>query len=191
MARGGSRYGSGRPGWHRKAEHCLRLDVRDLHRRKLLRGGYFGWQWRNAETGKELGSIGITVQEGALKLQFSADGSPCEQLVPLSRTPCNFGGSRLWFRCPRCGQRAAVLFLRRERFACRACAQVVYRSQSEDFIGRTWRRQQRAERNLGANWARPKGMHQRTYQRLLHLIFECEGERDAAIQSYLARLGFR
>src|SRR5215469_2758284 len=36
MGTGGSRFGSGRPGWRRKCEHLLALDVRVLARRGRL-----------------------------------------------------------------------------------------------------------------------------------------------------------
>src|SRR3569623_1860609 len=46
--RGGSRYGAGRPGWRRKCEQSQALDIRQLHRRKLLYpGAWFSWKWTN------------------------------------------------------------------------------------------------------------------------------------------------
>lgn len=37
------------------------------------------------------------------------------------------------------------------------CQRVSYSSQSGDLIDRTWRKQQKLEARLGANWTRPKG----------------------------------
>ena len=188
MGRGGLRIGAGRPGWHIKAEHCLRLDVRDLARRGLLMGGAFSWRWTNTETGEERGAISIAVTSGSVSLHFVCDGSPVQQSVPVERTPCHYGGSRPWFRSPCCHRRVAVLYLRGGRFMCRQCGRVVYASQSDDLIGRTWRRQWKLERRLGENWRRPKGMHHATRSRLLEGIFECERSREDAIAVYLSRL---
>jgi hypothetical protein len=54
------------------------------------------------------------------------------QRVPVTWTPCHFGGFRHWFRCDRCGQRAAKLYLGGDAlFACRRCHGLGYRSQLE------------------------------------------------------------
>jgi len=188
MARGGSRYGAGRPGWHVKAEHCLKLDVRDLARRKLLAGGSFIWSWTKTESGERSGSISIGSFVGSLRLNYTLDGTPMQQTVMLDRTGCNYGGTRPWFRCPRCQQRVGVLFLR-SGFLCRHCGRVAYGSQADDAIGRGWRRQSKIERRLGANWARPKGMHHATHERLLDGIFDCEEHRDMALAGYMVQHG--
>ena len=53
--------------------------------------------------------------------------------VPLCTTPCYFGGRRWWFRCPECGRRCRILYLppKQDRFACRTCHHLTYRSQQE------------------------------------------------------------
>lgn len=71
---------------------------------------------------------------------------------------------------------------------CRHCGQVAYRSQSEDEVGRLWRKQQKAEERLGnTRWARPKGMHLATHERLVQAIIACEVRREAAIGAWLDR----
>lgn len=189
MGCGGSRYGAGRPGWHVKAEHCLKLDVRRLARHKVLAGGMFSWRWTNSYTGEESGSITIYSRPDGLNLSFSQNGQPCGHEVGIVRTACNYGGTRPWLLCPPCGNRVAVLYLRRGRFICRHCAQVVYASQSEDLIGRAWRRQAKLEARLGENWQRPKGMHQATRQKLVTAILQCEELRDRAICDFARRMG--
>jgi hypothetical protein len=188
---GGIRYGAGRPGWHVKAEHCLRLDVRDMARHKLLAGGTYGctWRWTNTATGESSGSISLWVTADAMRLKFTTNELPAQQHVPIDRTACNYGGTRPWFRCPRCDARVAVLYLRGGRFICRRCGSVAYGSQSDDTFGRIWRRQYKLERRLGDNWARPKRMHRRTHERLFDAICECEQARDSALEIALARWG--
>lgn len=188
MAKGGTRYGAGRPGWHRKAESCLRLDVRELARRGMLGGGHFGWHWTNTRTGERVGSISVWVKQHDMELAYSANDKPVAQTIGLERTPCPFGGSRPWLRCGHCHRRVAVVFFGGGRFACRRCNRVVYTSQSEDGIGRGWRRQAKLEARLGENWTRPPGMRQATYKRIRERLFDCEEQRDAALYEFMTRM---
>ncbi len=192
MGTGGSRYGAGRPATHRKAEHCLRLDVRHWHREGALRPGRSGtWQWTNTATGERRGSIGYRVEAGFVALDYSIDGKPAGQTVRMEHTACSYGGTRPWFLCPIRGERVAVLYLRAGRFACRHCQGLAYASQSGDAIDGAWRRQRKAEAKLDANRLRPKGMHQTTHTRLLSVIWECEQRRELALTGYLATLARR
>lgn len=191
MARGGWRWGAGRPGWHVKAENCLRLDVRDLERRKLIGAGTFAWTWRRSDTGEETGSISVIADRSdSLTLRYVTSGKTVSDTIEIERTPCHYGGARPWFRCPRCSRRCAVVYLRAGWFKCRTCARVVYSSQAEDVIGRTWRRQRKIEARLGPDWTRPKGMHHRTRAALLERIFDCEAQREDEIALFLARQGW-
>lgn len=186
MSRGGNRWGAGRPGWHAKAEHCLRLDVRTLAQRNCL-GGSYTWRWTNTDTGETAGSIGITASEHGLRLDYNSAGKPVCERIDLERTACNYGGTRPWFRCPQCHVRAGVLFLRSGRFRCRGCSEVAYSSQSEDAMGRAWRLQRKLERRLGEGYQRLKGMHHATQQRIFDRIMDCEQARDEALCLYVAR----
>ena len=96
-----------------------------------------------------------------------------EYPVTIEWTPCHYGGSRAWFRCPatRCGRRVAVLY-GGEVYACRHCHQLAYESQRERPYRRALSRAQAIVERLGGTWAegvpdRPKGMHHHTYRRLL------------------------
>ena len=187
MGKGGSRWGAGRPALHVKAEHCLKLDVRRWQREGVLRPGCIGsWQWTDSETGERRSSIGFQTNHGSVTLNYSIDGKPQSQTIWLSESACNFGGVRPWFVCPVRRERVAVLYLRAGRFACRDCQRIAYASQSDDLCARMWRRQQKAEAKLGPYWARPKGMHEATRERLLSIIWDCEEQRDGALADYLA-----
>jgi hypothetical protein len=171
-----------------KAESCLRLDVRRLKREGVLdRSFCSSWGW--TRDGKQTGSIGIRpLGRYSVRLEYACDGSPCDQTVGLHYTECNMGGERVWFGCPVCRQRCAVLFMRSRRFACRQCQRLAYASQSEDEAGRSWRAQQKCERKLGTNWQRPKGMHEKTRQRLLDRISVAEMARESALEAFLTRM---
>lgn len=53
-------------------------------------------------------------------------------LVKITRTSCHFGGSRPWFRCILCGNRAGKLYLNEDgsHLFCRECSNLRYRSQA-------------------------------------------------------------
>jgi hypothetical protein len=182
---GGMRWGAGRPGWHVKAEHCKSIDARRWTREGILQGPRSGgWGWWT-DDGEKTGSIGYHCDGNAVTLSYSVGDTSMRQQVPILTTGCNYGGRRFWFGCPHCGRRVAVLYLRARGFACRKCNRVAYASQSEDELGRTWRKQSKLERLLGENWRRPKGMHRATFERLLERITECEGRRDAALLQWM------
>lgn len=179
MSRGGRRAGAGRPGRRVKAEELARIDVRQWARLGLLAPGrQERGTFRMPGCWAELAQIETCAQTGALLLALDSCGGPVRQHVPILATPCTFGGARQWFACPDCGRRVALLYLHRGGFACRPCQDVAYASQSEDIIGRSWRRQRQLEARLGPERTRPKGMHWRTYGRLLWLdLPACELRR--------------
>lgn len=192
MGKGGARWGAGRPGTKAIGEHLHRVDVRIWSRRGYLsEHGHFVWSWSCG--GEPSGSVSVWVRPGeSVTLSFTVGTSGARrtvsQSVRLEQVPCRFGGSRSWFACPCCGRRGAVLYLRSGRFACRTCQRVAYASQSEDLVGRMWRKQRQLEARLGDHWRRPKGMHHRTHKRLLDAIVECESIREQALEQFAARL---
>jgi len=189
MGKGGYRWNAGRPGWHVKAEHCRRIEAGRWAKEGIFNDGRSGgWAWKDADTGETLASIGYRGLGRAVSLNFAVNGQPVNQLITELRTACNYGGSRSWFACPRCRRRVGVLFLRGAAgFMCRHCGRVVYSSQAEDEMGRSWRKQRKAEARLMDGWRRPKGMHRTTRARLLEIIMECEERRDDALATYVAK----
>lgn len=192
MAKGGQRWGAGRPGYKVKGEELKRVDVRMWAKRGLLNSASgFSWSWSRG--GDLAGCIGVYVDsKTALSLRYTATTNDdkrdvCERIA-IAHTACNFGGTRAWFCCPRCPKRVAVLYLRAGRFACRHCQRVAYSSQSEDVLGRTWLKQRKLEARLGNDWQRPKGMRLATYQRLLDRLHDCEERRDTAFSERVGRL---
>jgi hypothetical protein len=192
MGQGGARYGAGRPAHRAKGEQLQRVDVRIWARQGYLsRARAFSWTWNRG--GEPTGSIGVTVvPQSAVRLGYSAtingERRIIDDRVELIYKPCNFGGARPWFQCPRCARQVAQLYMRAGRFACRHCQRVAYSSQAEDVLDRTWRKQERLEAKLGENWRRPKGMRQRTYERLMDGVRDCEERREAAFCIAAARL---
>lgn len=156
------------------------LDVRHWQRRGLLKPGLqFNLQW--GQQGRLTLGIAVRVDEHQVVLAYRYrhdEGSliPVEYSVALDRTPCPFGGQRLWFRCPTegCGQRVAILYQSGTRFACRHCQGLTYPSQRENTIDRNLRRARKISQRLGSlqdslnsSGNKPKGMRWRTYEQLL------------------------
>jgi hypothetical protein len=190
MAKGGLRYGAGRPGWHGKVEHCRNIDVRRFQRENMLRPGSWSWQWRDTETQEVVSSIGIIGAATHMILNYTTEGVSVREHIDITRTPCKLGGSRTWFHCPSCYGRVAKLYLRGGRFACRDCQRLAYASQSEDTLGRLWRQQAKIEAKLAGNWKRPKHMHQSTFERLRRRLWDLEAARDDAFVLAVHRMGW-
>lgn len=107
-------------------ESSLPLDVRRLKRKGCLTpGSVFSWQW--SRNGNVRASIGITVHEDYLLLQYiHKKTEDITQWIYFDRTPCNYGGERIWFRCPSCDRRCAVVYGAGRYFACRKCYNLGY-----------------------------------------------------------------
>lgn len=99
-----------------------------------------------------------------------------EQKIHIERTPCHFGGSRPWFTCPECQHRVGVLVIAGRLFACRKCYSLPYTSQTESRSDRASRRIRKIQKRLGSpEWEnvldlwfpKPKGMHWKTYYRIV------------------------
>ena len=110
--------------------------------------------------------------EGGVIVVFDRHG-PSEHCVALETTPCNLGGERTWFCCPRCGGRTVELHLSGSKLACRHCHKLTYLSQRERAPDRARRRQRkiRALLGMGPNLIvpiteKPKGMRWVTFERL-------------------------
>jgi hypothetical protein len=127
---------------------------------------------------------------------------PCElgsETVRLQSTPCNYGGSRLWFLCPvaECERRCAILYYYGTGLRCRKCCDLIYQCQNEDACSRAFRRakKQRARVSHSIWWRlrnptvtvfpeRPKGMHLKTYER-------AHNEWEASLATGFANLNTR
>lgn len=115
---GGARAGAGRPGYRVKVEECrMSLDIR-----QICLGAKLQLTWPAAPC------FEVDAQPGVIIIAGSVGRERLRQRVPIVQTACHFGGVRSWFECPACGERAARLFFRGTRFACRKCSRLVYSS---------------------------------------------------------------
>jgi hypothetical protein len=137
----------GRDRWssRRIVEDSLQIPVE-----AFLRWGTFSYPsgttrtitWTNSRTGMELGRIEYIVQrdENGIAICFrrqftrpySAEKLVEDFTIPLTFTPCHFGGKRFWFQCC-CGRRVGQLYLPpdQQTLGCRVCLNLIHRSARE------------------------------------------------------------
>jgi hypothetical protein len=162
---------------------CARLDVHELARDGKLTLG---------KRGTLFGSVGFEVMGGPdaqqLVLDFPRRSVSGERLDPVRQTICcywrkaHYGGRYLMFLCSECGRAARVLYARFASayhhiwfFSCRTCAGITYQS----TMGHRWDRSARRIEKLrvrlqwranGTVPVKPRGMHERTDQRILGML---------------------
>ena len=158
--------------WHKKAntDQYKQIDMRYMQRESsLIIGRKASLVWSSQRTGEVTGRIDYEVKHDGVCFSYRARSNPNEEwrpyeyFVPLTHTPCNYGGSRAWFECPHYLKRVAVLYID-ERIACRTCHKF-------NYIKGTWQERDRmykVREKLGWPllkdvyvWQRikPKGMH--------------------------------
>lgn len=128
--------------------------------------------------GKEVASVGLQridffLLEVSYVRRDRAGFSPVECVVQLTTTRCNLGGERFWFYCPNCNRRTGSIFIVGPPFQCRVCLRLRYQSQRESHGMRLLAKAIRLRKRFGGTrdaWSfrsKPKGMHRRTYKRLI------------------------
>ena len=168
-------FGSGRRSGRDVTADYRSLDVRELNRAGVLTPGWCGgWCWyRRSEKRAE---IGIEVTEASVRLRYTlttgGERNDHDDSVGLVRTPCHYGGFRVWFLCPSCARRVAILY-GGAKFVCRHCRDLAYPVQRETDNDRVIRRADTIRKRLGwgagilnpTGW-KPKGMRWATFWRL-------------------------
>lgn len=143
-----------------------RLDVRELAREGFMTPGYT-FPWR-------VGSGAVVHIDVAHDARIYLRRGSFVRTICTQQSKCHFGGERLWWTCPQCGNRCAVLHGDNADFACRACKRLTYATQKERAPDRAFRRANRTRRTLG--WPpgvmhgigpKPLGMRWATFDKLL------------------------
>ena len=168
--------------WNAKSttESQNRIDIRLLKKWGCLKGspisiGACSW----SRNGNETGSIGYWVHSHEyMVLSYrhrsrGGDWKPVEQRIKFDRTPCNYGGYRLWLLCPRCSRRVALIYGAGKYFLCRHCYRLTYASQQEGYPDRMLEKARKIRKRLDKDNGpmdlfplKPKHMHWSTYLRL-------------------------
>jgi hypothetical protein len=183
-------------------EGCKSIDVRRLHRDKLLQPGRrFSWSW--SRNGEPIGNISIETEDDAIVLDYrtrrnGAEWKDIRQRIPITWTACALGGRRPWFICAvyangrYCGRRAAILYAGGDLFACRHCYGLSYASQSESPRDRNLSQAQKVRMRLGGSPSifdtfpeKPPRMHWQRYHRLRARATAAEDRTTALLAEWL------
>jgi hypothetical protein len=191
MSRGGHNWKG-----HGTVETTRSLDVMKLARAGLLSDLHSGvWQWTQGD--ETAATISISGGRQLITLSYrlrSYEGKwqSVEQHVPISWTPCRFGGERPWFVCDvravgvYCGRRVAKLYAGGRLFACRHCYRLCYNVQRVGPMDQAHRHLARLHRKLSADYdgpempppPKPKWMRWKTYSHLVQQIEAGEERLD-------------
>jgi hypothetical protein len=165
------------------AESSLPLDIRKLKRKGCLTPGkWFEWQWTIG--GNVHSSIGAVAHYDHLVLKYTHKKTEdVEQKIYFTWTPCNYGGERIWLRCPYCGRRCAVIYASGKYFACRVCCDLTYETCNETPRDRRFSKTNKLRKRIGAKPGcinplplfKPKGMHYTTWIKIRNQIEHLEG----------------
>jgi hypothetical protein len=171
--------------WQGTVEQSRSIDVLRFHRKGMLAAtGPWLWRWTRARDGTEVGSIGIAGglrgDGAAVRVSYTQTVNGGESIrrdyeVSIERTPCAYGGSRPWFRCPNCGRRSRFLYLTESLFACRLCARLTH-----------WTRRIHRDGGYESGWIEEQ------IDKLMTRMFRARSpKRRAHLQARLERLGER
>lgn len=109
--------------------------------------------WTTTNFGEEHKSsvgVAVTVNDTVYQLRIhytqterdTGEKKDFDYNIPLTSTPCRYGGKRWWFICPwyknnvYCGRRVGTLYKNGDYFACRHCYNLTYHSRN---INRKWK----------------------------------------------------
>ena len=176
------------------------LDVRRLARSGYLEpgvGGVLSWHRR----GQVIAVVKYLAEDSCLSLSYDQPVAGCgyeqgTERVAFAWTRCHLGGKRVWFRCPGCGERRAILYHRAGRFRCRRCHGLSYSSQRESQPDRALRRARNIRVRLGGAADptapfpnRPKYMRQQNYDRVRARAEKLEAAWLCSMGAKAAHLG--
>lgn len=152
-----------------------------------------GWK----QGSQPFGEAGMVLFDQRLHIVYrkrsdgEAQWQDVHEVVELSYTEPHFGGKRLWFLCPHCGRRVAVLYCS-DVVACRKCQHLSYRTEREDAIDRLRSKAAKIKDRLGGDpYQRPKWMHRKTFARLREQYFMVSLDVERRAQERLITVGRR
>lgn len=112
-------------------------------------------------------------QARAIRLDYSFRGKSYAYDVGITTSSCHYGNYRYWFNCPNCNKRVGVLYCA-GLYVCRHCIGANYATQLMQPIDKLFRKVAKIRHRLqwqqgiaNGHGSRPKGMHRKTYDRLV------------------------
>ena len=195
--------GLGSGGWNRSGhgtvEEHRSLTIGRLRQAGTLEPGWYGsLQW--TVDGERVANIRLVGGRDVIRLSYRARAGEgpwqeIDEAVAILWRSCRFGGERPFFLCPGCARPVLKLCGAGARFRCRRCYRLGYASSREREHDRALRRANKLRQRLGGEpgmayliASRPKGMHRRTYDRMVGEIERLESTADDYAALLLLRL---
>jgi hypothetical protein len=114
--------------------------------------GAIVWNESKSQSNKRLGNVyvmaSLSTQDIYINISYKLTNAytgnikSIDYKIPLTTTPCRYGGKRYWLICPcyksgkYCGRRVGTLYLLGDYFACRHCHNLTYSSRNENHRNR-------------------------------------------------------
>lgn len=109
-----------------------------------------------------------------LSVELTEPHEQTAERVALTKTPCNYGGIRYWFKCRNCNSKTPILYYHCDMFKCRSCTGLQYRTQTLQPLDRMINRVEAIRSKLGwkagianGHGTKPRGLWNKTYNRLV------------------------
>lgn len=186
----GSGFSPGISGYRKlTTAEVLALDIKNIgiKREVKFKGAIISWK-----KGSNIGMAKLNEDEVILHYTNTINGisKNYNYRVGLDYTICNYGGERVWFICPDCGRRVRILYQRKGMFKCRSCQSLNYILQQEDkrdyamqsIDHKMYKIQDKlkTKRDIDNIFhiPKPKGMHCKTYDRLMKQLENLYIQRD-------------
>lgn len=189
-------------------EDCRVVDISFLKKHGFLKSSRQGLlKWTNSSGKENSISVQSLVNEELISIIFSykitnlpEEKKDFNYKLELTKTPCNYGGFRYWFKCGGivdgvyCGRRVSKLYKspRGKYFLCRHCYNLTYdlrrKSRSWNYeIERIDKKIIKINEKLDR-----KGLHSKTYDKLLarrdYLNMCLEQARLSEMQNFLFKI---
>lgn len=128
-------------------------------------------QWRRF--GRVIARVSLYRLDARLIIIYKQGDAIKHEEITIAQTPCNYGGARDWLVCPKCHRRVTTLY--GIPFICRHCRHLAYPTTRMGELDLMTERMDKIRDKLkweqgilNGNGSRPKGMHKKTYARLLN-----------------------
>lgn len=111
-----------------------------------VRTGTLNWTYKGSDykssVGIEASVFNASSFESYIRIHYTQtdrntnEKKDFDYRIPLTTTPCRYGGNRYWFICPwskngaYCGRRVGKLYKDGDYFACRHCYELTYASRN-------------------------------------------------------------
>lgn len=189
-------------------EECRVVDISFLKKHGFLKSSRYGLlKWTNSSGKENSISVQSLVNEEPISIIFSykitKPSDEKEDLnynLELTKTPCNYGGFRYWFKCGGivngvyCGRRVSKLYKSPmgKYFLCRHCYNLTYDLRKKS---RSWNYEiEKIDKKIIkiSEKLNRKGLHSKTYDKLLerkgYLNFCLEQARLSEMQNFLFKI---